>query len=191
MCAKEVESGMARLLFQQRSVIVPCMSEEPAMKEYKTINGTSYDVRTPEKVVAILENARQNRTRLHVSLGDTESGRDWLEENMVHGFIGRSTGSIKIPLLIHNRRSLGGPGLLDHCIVRIRTSSGGRVLYQHPGYHHGTLEIRQKTEPVTLREGRTLTVDVLRDGELHAAFENVIQARRYISKLGVRAEIVA
>lgn len=161
------------------------------MKEYKTINGTSYDVRTPDEVVAILENARQTRTRLHVSLGDSESGRDWMEENMVHGVIGRSTGSIKIPLLIHNRRSLGGPGLLDHCIVRIRTSSGGRILWQHPDYHHGRLEIRRKTEPVTLADGRTLTVDVLRDGEIQAAFENVIQARRYISKLGVSAEIVA
>ena len=190
MCEKEVESGMARLLFQQRSVIVPYWPEEPAMKEYKTINGTSYDVRTPDEVVAILENARQTRTRLHVSLGDSESGRDWIEENMVHGVIGRSTGSIKIPLLIHNRRSLGGPGLLDHCIVRIRTSSGGRILWRHPGYHHGQIEIRQKIETVTLN-GRTLTMDVFRDGELHASFEDMDKARRWIHRLGVAAPIVA
>ena len=81
--------------------------------------------------------------------------------------------------------------ILDHCIVRIRESAGGRVLWQHPDYHHGRLEIRQKAEPVRLRDGRTLTVDVLRDGEIQAAFENVTQARRYINKLGVRAEIVA
>jgi hypothetical protein len=167
------------------------MSEERAMKKYKTINGTSYDVRTPDEVVAILENARQTRTRLHVSLGDSESGRDWIEENMVHGVIGRSTGSIKIPLLIHNRRSVGGPGLLDHCIVRIRTSRGGRILWQHDKYSHGTLEIRQKTEPVTLPDGRTLTVDVLCDGELHASFEDMQKARRWVHKLGVIAPIAA
>lgn len=163
------------------------------MKEYKTINGTSYDARTPDEVVAILENARQNRTRLHVSLGETEgpeAGNDWLEENMVHGFIGRSTGSIKIPLLIHNRRSLGGSGLLDHCIVRIRTSSGGRILWQHDKYSHGRLEIRPKAKAVSLPDGRVLTVDVLREGEVQAAFENMTKARRYIGKLGVRAEIV-
>lgn len=160
------------------------------MKEYKTINGTSYDVRTPDEVVAILENARQTRTRLHVSLGDSESGRDWLEENMVHGFIGRSTGSIKIPLLVHNRRSLGGPGLLDHCIVRIRTSSGGRILWQHPGYHHGQIENRRKSEPVTLADGRVLTVSVFRGDKEQAAFVDMTKARRYIGKLGVRAEIV-
>lgn len=164
------------------------------MKEYKTINGTSYDVRTPDEVVAILENARQNRIRLHVSLGETEgpeAGNDWLEENMVHGVIGRSTGSIRIPLLIHNRRSLGGPGLLDHCIVRIRTSSGGRILWQHPGYHHGQIEIRRKSEPVTLADGRVLTVSVFRGDQEQAAFEDMTKARRYISKLGVRAENVA
>jgi hypothetical protein len=164
------------------------------MKEYTTVNGTSYDLRTPIEVINVLEKARLNRTRLHISLGETdgnEAGKDWLEENMVYGFIGRSTGSIKIPLLIHNRRSLGGPGLLDHCIVRIRTSQGGRVLWTHPSYHHGTLEIRQKTEPVTLRDGRTLTVDVLRDGELHASFESIDKARRWVNKLGVAAPIAA
>ena len=161
------------------------------MKEYKSINGTSYDVRTPNEVVAILENARQSRTRLHVSLGDTETGHDWLEENDVYGFVGRSTGTIKIPLLVHNRRSLGGPGLLDHCIVRIRTSSGGRLLWQHPGYHHGRLEIRQKADAVMLPDGRVLTVDVLRDGEIHASFETIAKARHWVRKLGVIAPIAA
>ena len=161
------------------------------MKEYNTINGTSYNARTPIEVINVLEKARLNRTRLHISLGDSESGRDWLEENMVNGFIGRSTGSIKIPLLIHNRRSMGGPGLLDHCIVRIRTSSGGRILWLHPGYHHGQLHIRQKAEPVTLPDGRTLNVDVLRDDEIHASFEDMDKARRWLHKLGVTAPIAA
>ena len=161
------------------------------MKEYNTINGTSYDLRTPSEVVAILENARLNRTRLHISLGDVSTGRDWLEENMVNGFIGRSTGSIKIPLLIHNRRSLGGPSLLDHCIVRVRESAGGRILWLHPGYHHGQFHIRQKAEPVTLPDGRTLNVDVLRDGEIHASFEDMDKARRWLHKLGVTAPIAA
>jgi len=164
------------------------------MKEYKLVNGTSYDVRTPDEVVRILESARTNRTRLHVSLGETDGpneGNDWLEENDVYGFIGRSTGSIKIPLLIHNRRSLGGLGLLDHCIVRIRHTTGRRaVIWQHVNYRHGQIQIRNKSEPLALADGRTLRVDVLRDGELQAAFEDVTKARKYIHKLGVQAEIV-
>jgi len=164
------------------------------MKTYRIESGTSYDPRTPDEVVRVLENARLNRTRLHISLGETEGpnvGKDWLEEWDVQGYVGRSMGPVKVPLLVANRRSLGGGAILDHCIVRIRTSSGGRVLYQHPQYHHGRLEIRQKAEPVTLQDNPVLTVDVLRDGEPHAAFENVEKARRWVRKLGVTAPIAA
>lgn len=161
------------------------------MKTYKHINGTSFDERTPDEVIRVLESARQNRTRLHISLGDTSNGKDWLEEFESHGYVGRSMGPVKVPLLVANTRSLGGGSILAHCIVRIRESAGGRVLYQHPDYHHGRLEIRQKTEPVTLPDGRTLTVDVLRDGELHASFESVEKARRWVHKLGVAAPIAA
>lgn len=162
------------------------------MKQYQIVNGTSYDTRTPDAVIRVLENARQSRTRLHVSLGETEgrlAGRDWLEEWDVIGYVGRSMGPIKVPLLIANRRSLGGGAILDHCVVRIQESAGGRLLYQHPKYHHGILEIRRKAEPVALPDGRVLTVDVLCDGELHAAFENMEKARRWVRKLGVAAPI--
>jgi hypothetical protein len=157
----------------------------------KTTNGTTYHEETPDEVIRVLENARQNRTRLHISLGDQQTGRDWLEEFETHGYVGRSMGPIKVPLIVANRRSLGGGSILDHCIVRIRTSAGGRVLWQHPSYHHGTLEIRQKNDSVTLPDGRVLTVDVLRDGELHASFEDMQKARRWVHKLGVIAPIAA
>jgi len=164
------------------------------MKNYKIVNGTFFDERTPDAVIRVLENARASRTRLHISLGETNDergrlGQDWLDENG-YGYIGRSTGSIKIPLLIHNMRSLGGPGLLDHGIVKISTSNG-RVLWQHVKYHHGQIRIQPKAEPLVLEDGRILRVDVLRDGQVQAAFEDVTKARRYIHKLGVRAEIVA
>lgn len=162
-----------------------------SMKTYKLINGTSYHEETPDEVIRVLEAARQTRIRLHISLGDSETGKDWLEEFERHGYVGRSMGPVKVPLLIANTRSLGGGAILDHCIVRIRESAGGRVLWQHPSYHHGDLEIRQKIEPVTLPDGRILRVEVVQDGNEQAAFENVTQARRYINKLGVRAEIVA
>lgn len=84
---------------------------------------------------------------------------------------------------------MGGGAILEHCIVRIRESAGGRILYQHPSYHFGNLAIRPKAEPVTLPDGRTLKIDVLRDGELHAAFESMDKARHWVHKLGVVAPI--
>ena len=165
------------------------------MKTYKTIYGTSYDARTPDEVVAVLEAARQNRTRLHISLGHTDgpkAGLDWLEEWDVYGYVGRSMGPVKVPLLIANRRSSGGGAILDHAIVRIRHTTGRRsVLWQHRNYTHGNLEIRPKGEPVTLPDGRMLTVDVVRDGEPHASFEDMQKARRWVHKLGVIAPIAA
>lgn len=162
------------------------------IKNYNVVNGTSYDSRTPDGVIRVLEQVRLNRTRLHVSLGHTDGakiGLDWLEEFESHGYIGRSTVPIKVPLLVANRRSLGGGALLDYCIVRIRQSVGERVLWQHLAYRFGNMEIRPKAEPVTLPDSRVLTVDVLRDGDLHAAFENMAQARRWVQKMGVVAPI--
>lgn len=162
------------------------------MKTYRIDNGTSYDERTPDQIIRVLEGARANRTRLHISLGETDGpsiGLDWLDEFESYGYIGRSTGSIKVPLLVANTRSLGGGALLDHCIVRIRLSVGGQVLYQHPSYHFGHMETRFKDEPTKLPDGRLLTIDVLRDGQVHASFEDIGRARRWIHKMGVVAPI--
>jgi len=164
-------------------------------KEYRERYGMHWDIRTPLEVIAVLETARSNRTRLHISLGHTNNdegklGLDWLEEHMHHGYIGRSTGTVKIPLLVNNARSMGGPGLLDHCIVRIRTSAGIRtVLWQHPNYHHGKVTIHRKPIPLEY-PGGVLTVEVRRDGQEQAAFKDMASARRYVNKLGLQAEIV-
>jgi len=105
-------------------------------KRYKKLpNGTHYTENTNDDMIKLLEDIRENATRCRFHWGDTETGRDWGDDCDVKGRIGRSTGSIKIPLLVYNSRSFGGGALLTDCIVKIVTTKGGKELYKHPTYN--------------------------------------------------------
>jgi len=110
---------------------------------YKIVNDTAYSIETDDKIVSILEGARLSRIRLKLYYGDAKTGEDWGEEHDTIGYIGRSTGRIKIPILVYNNRSSGGGALLDHCIVKIKKATGGMVLYQNPNYKQPTVEVRE------------------------------------------------
>jgi hypothetical protein len=155
--------------------------KELPMLSYQEIDGTSYHKNTEPDVAKALETARQKNFRVHVSYGDSTTGKDWLEENGVHGYVRRSMGPIKVPLLIFNSRSLGGEALLDHCIVRIRECAGGRILYQHPQYSFGLLTIRKIIGILNLKN----PISLYCDDTLHATFTSLMQLQRWLIKLGV------
>lgn len=136
---------------------------------------THYDERTPLIVQQILEAARLSKDRLRLFFGDTETGRDWMEEHDIIGTIGRSTGTQPCALLIHNARSIGGGAILTHCIVKIMTIKG-RTLYQHDKYHLPTFHISTKPEHIT----EDLGWAVLANMEVHARFKQQRQAERWI-----------
>lgn len=96
-----------------------------------TVNGTSYNDETPQAVINILEASREHGFRIRIYYGNRETGAVWNDLPM-RGRVGRSTGIKKIPLLIPTARSSGGEGILDHCIVAIEESPGGRILYKNP-----------------------------------------------------------
>ncbi len=101
-------------------------------------DGTFYHEQTDEKVVQVLNRFMHDRdTRLRFCFGDADSGKDWEEEMDTVGYIGRSIGDVKIPILLYNKRSSGGGAMLDHCIVKIEYANKkkGGVLYQHPLYY--------------------------------------------------------
>ena len=108
--------------------------------KYNVVDGTSYDATTPQAVINELERSRREREdyRLVIFYGDPKTGQAW--GDIVEGFVGRSTGSIKIPLKIANRRCMGGESLLDSCIVKIVTACGKHLRYQHPQYKTGSVE---------------------------------------------------
>ncbi len=99
-------------------------------ENYKIRNGTYYKKETPESVIDILENCRLNNTRIVLDYGDTKTGRSWGEEYDIKGYIGRSSGEIKIPILVYNKACRGGGGILDNCIIGIKTTKGNKTLYK-------------------------------------------------------------
>lgn len=122
----------------QLKIVAPRANTEPDFSKYWVHNGTSYNIETPAEVIEVLEEYRAHhvrrdpRARLVIHYGNGKTGQAW--DDVSSGYIGRSTGTIKIPLLVHNRRSMGGPGLLDRCIVKIERARGKRILYEHPNY---------------------------------------------------------
>ena len=99
-------------------------------KQYKVVNGTSYDIRTKDKVIEVLETCRLNDTRIVLNYGSIETGESWNDEGFsIIGRVSRSTGISKIPILLHNSKSTRGRVILDDCIIGIKTSLGKVSLY--------------------------------------------------------------
>ena len=122
---------------------------------YQKAGGIYYHRATPQKVLETLELVRSSRQRIRIYYGDAHSGRDWLEEWDVEGTIGCSMGPLKVPLLIKTPRSLGGPAILDHCIVQIKLAGQrGGVLYRHPHYHTGAPFNSRAKRPGDVRPGQ-------------------------------------
>ena len=144
---------------------------------HRIVNGTYYHENTPTAVISVLERARQNGTRIRLSYGDTESGRDWLEEWDVEGRISRSMGPVKVPILLARSTSIGGPALLEHCILKIRqTGKGGRILYRYPQHYLPLFTVRPSSVP-------GYQAEVLADGQVHARFRTTAQANRWITTM--------
>lgn len=97
------------------------------------------------------------------------------------GTVGKSTGTQPIPLLVHNSRSLGGGGLLDHCIVKIVDISTGKTLYKHPSYSCPEFKAIEGSD---LPE---YAANVTKDGELYARCKSYPSAYRLAAFMnGVR-----
>lgn len=146
------------------------------VNDYEKIGETSFRKGTPKGVIGELERARTCNLRIRIWLGDTETGRSWLEESDVEGYVGRSMGPrLKVPLLLRSRRSDGGGEILTHCIVKMKIFGRG-IVYQHPSFHVPKLEIKPSDMPEYAEM-------VTADGGVHARFPKHGQAARWVGKM--------
>lgn len=122
---------------------------------------------------AILEDLRVSQEVVRLILGDTATGRTWLDEHDVVGRIGRSTGLLKVPLLVPVGERAGDAILSAHVLAVINWSSG-RYLYRHARLQLPNLAIDQQGEH--RRPWR-----VTQDGQEIASFRDLGQAGAYVA----------
>jgi len=101
---------------------------------------TYFDPGTGPEVARVLESCRKAGNKVRLVLGDTVTGEPGLEEYDVVGTIGRSCGSLKVPLLIEAGEHGGGaiPTARVLCIIDWRS---GKTRYRHPAYQAPDLGI--------------------------------------------------
>jgi len=135
---------------------------------------TYFEPGTDPKAARVLEKCRRDGSRVRLIQGDTATGRSWLDEHDVVGRIGRSTGTLKVPLLIEPGAD-GGTAILTGCLLRLIDWESGVDLYRHPAYCTPDLSIRRDTEKLDL------PWQVLRDGEVQACFSDIGKAGAYLA----------
>ena len=133
------------------------------MFEYR---GFWFTAGTSETICNIIANNLHGNSRIRIFLGD--ENWYWLEEYDIMGYIGRSTGIKKIPLLLNNRKSIGGSGILTHCIQQITINK--IIVYKNPKWRIKEFTTAIENEKIT----------VFYDGKIQACFNTEIQAKNYI-----------
>lgn len=138
----------------------------------------SLDEGTLPEVGKALEHLLAQQVRCRIWYGDTETGLAWPDEYDVTGYIGRSTGTRRVPLMIHDTTSIGGGAILTAKILRIDVIWARQTLYKHPLFH-------TKFENAVVSKMYSdcgVPYDVFDDdGEHVAAFRSESSARRWIA----------
>jgi hypothetical protein len=155
----------------KKSFFEQCYPNGNVIQYAQVSSGTCFHRETPDKLIHLLEKLRREQIEVRVFYGDTQTGQSWLDEQDVIGRIGRSTGTLKIPLLVAAGEMSGG-GLLDHCMIRMDSRQG--TLYRHPKFRVGDMTL-------TPSGPKKWPWQVLVDGKLHASFQNNAKAIHWMN----------
>ncbi len=93
---------------------------------FQIVNGVAYKKEIPANLIAALEDARRNGTRIVITYGDTLSGKPW-KGIAISGYVGVS--HLRLPILLHRKRAAGGECIKDSAIIEVRERSSNNVLY--------------------------------------------------------------
>lgn len=135
---------------------------------------TYFDPGTDPRLARVLETCRRERRQVRLILGDTSTGKSWLDEHYVVGAIGRSTGAMKVPLLIEPGEA-GGMAIVCAHVLVVMDWDTSEPLYRHAMWQPPELRIRagdneQRTWSVDLHEQPVATFDDIGKAGAYVAF---------------------
>lgn len=154
----------------------------------KASSETYFDPGTPQAVQRVLESARRSGEPLRLFFGDPDTGEDECQEHDVIGRIGRSGGTLKVPLLIDDGQD-GGMAILTRWVVRMLRVSDGKELYRHPGYIEPSFRFGEavnaavavyRTDRKAGAAGKGIDGKAAIDGELVAQFRSFSEACAWV-----------
>lgn len=111
------------------------IGRENKLKTYDNVN---------EALMSLIVRAWKYKFRIRVFYGDNKTGRSWNEEYDVMGIVGRSTGNIKIPILLRRKDSYGGGALLLSSVIRIDDIEEKKTLWKLPNFHVEKMTIEKR-----------------------------------------------
>ncbi|MCC5610545.1 hypothetical protein LC612_28300 [Nostoc sp. CHAB 5834] len=151
---------------------------------YTEHHGLFFHPDTLPAVRSVLTRAYLNKKVVRIWYGDPATGKAFPDEFEVLGTVGRSTGPVKVPLLVLPGED-GGGQISAHVIVRIdfvettktdgpfpKVSQSLRNAFKHPSFNTGSW----KTGSLDDSE-----VSVFHEGSIHARFPSALLAQLYIS----------
>lgn len=134
---------------------------------------TYFDPHTEPAVRRVLESCRLAGTPVRLILGNPRTGQSWLDEHDIVGTIGRSSGWLKVPLLVPQGEHGGGAILTAH-VLGIVDWSSGKMFYRHPDYRTPDLLIQPT-------EDKRLPWRILHQGIDIARFDDIGKAGAYVA----------
>lgn len=134
-----------------------------------------------DSLMTILLNSYAYHFRIRIWYGDPETGRSWNEEYNTMGRIGRTTGNIKIPILVKNSRSWGGGDVLVGSIIRIDDIEDKRTLWKVPNFHVEDMKVYEIFGDANYKYRVEKLSEDSGEWEVQASFKTEQQAFNYVA----------
>lgn len=149
-------------------------------KTYKVSDsGTYYYQDTPDDLIRELEKLQHSRIKIKIIQGDQKTGQSWNEEHDNAGTLGRTTGPVKMLILLTNYNSRGGCIILTDSILQLRNFKTGHIFYQHPKFKPSTVEIKPLNDP----RFKDYTHQTIVNGKLYGQHKSLRSAQICKAKL--------